>query len=278
MTALLARDHVTDFVWRRGVLDTVTFHHHGGEEALDETLRKLARDPVARLVRRLVISAVQYDGAGDLEPAIAELAELAPRFPRLVELAVQEGLDLGNPWIEGPIRVGNLEPLYAAYPRLRVFELAGKEYQLGTMQLPQLHKLAIEDMTPSDLGRVAAAALPSLAQLELLFGRWRVDDIDAVFRPLFDRAMPTLQHLALATEVTPVMQYFIRVVPASALARHLRSLAFRGGPMHPDCSSTLVAWAPRLRALERLEIEGHGVSPEGRATLERAFGRILVLR
>jgi uncharacterized protein (TIGR02996 family) len=63
MKALLARDHVSELVWKRGLLDSVILHHHGGEEVLEDTLRRLASDPCGRLVRRLEISAVEYDGA-----------------------------------------------------------------------------------------------------------------------------------------------------------------------------------------------------------------------
>ena len=275
---LLARDHVTELTWRRGVLDAIRLHHHGGEEQLEITLQRLASDPVARLVRRIEISAVQFDGAGDLEPAILELASLAPRLPRLVELAITEGMNLGNPWIEGPIRVGDLAPIYHAYPRLEVLELAGKEYYLGTLDLPALRRLAIADMSPVDMASVAGAALPSLVELELFFGRYRVDGIDAVFQPLLGRSMPKLAILAIAAAIPQVMQYLVRAVPASTLARHARVLAFRRGVIDDDCVRTLVQWAPRLRALDRIEVEGRGVSPDGRRILAQTFGRLLAIR
>ncbi len=278
MDRVLARDMVTEYTWRRGVLDAITLHHHGGEEALDHTLRRLASDPVARLVRRIVISAVQFDGAGDLTPALAELAGLAPRLPRLAELAIAEGMNLGNPWIEGPIRIGDLSPIYAAYPKLEVLEVGGKECELGTLELPALRRLAIEDASPPDLAAIAAAPLPALDELELFFGRWRVDNIDAVFRPLFDRTLPSLTTLAIAAKIPQVMQYLVRAVPASTLARNARVIAFRHGALDDDCVRTLVAWAPRLRALDRLEVEGRGLAMEARATLERALGRVLVVR
>ena len=276
LKAVLARDHVTDFEFRRGLLHSVTFHHHGGEEALDDTLRRLATDPCGRLVRRIEIDAVEFDGAGDLGPAIGALAALA--LPRLTELVFREGANLGNPWIDGPIRIGDVTPLYAAYPRLEVFELGGKEYELGDLDFPSLRKLALADMTPTDIATIARASLPSLEDLELFFGRWRVDGIDAVFRPLLDRTMPKLARLAIAAEIPQVMQYLTRAVPAAELAKHTRVLAFRRGALDDDCVRTLVQWAPRLRALERLELEGRKLSTENRRVLEQTYGPLLALR
>jgi hypothetical protein len=278
LSSVLARDHVTEYAWQRGVLDTITFHHHGGEEHLPAALRKLATDPSGRLVRRVEIQAVQFDGAGDLESTIAELASLAPRFPRLAELALVEGMNLGNPWIDGPIRVGDVTPLYAAYPRLEVFELGGKDYALGDLDLPALKKLAMQELSPTDVATIARAELPVIEELDLFFGRWRVDGIDAVFRPLFDRVMPTLATIAIASEIPTVMQYFVRALPQAALSRHARVLAFRRGGLDMDCVGQLVAWAPRLRGLERLEVNGRGLTTEGRRLLERTFGRSLLIR
>jgi hypothetical protein len=276
--AVLGRDLSTYYRWQRGVLDAITFNHHGGEEELDKIIERLATDPAARLVRRIQIDAVQFDGEGDLEPTIAMLAELAPRFPRLSEIALREGMNLGNPWIDGPIRIGDLTPLYAAYPRLTVFELGGKDYELGEIGFYHLQKLVLDEMRPTDVTAIARANLPHLTELELFFGRWRVDGIDAVFRPLLDRAITTLATLSIASEVPQVMQYFVRAVPASILARHTRVLGFRRGVLDADCVNQLVVWAPRLRALDRLEVEGRGLTTEHRRSLERTFGRLLAIR
>lgn len=276
MKTVLARDHVSELAFRRGLLDSVILHHHGGEEVLEETLARLSADPCGRVVRRIEIQAVEFDGAGNLGPAIEQLAALG--FPRLRELAFVEGANLGNPWIDGPIRVGDLTPLYAAYPQLEVFELGGKEYELGDLAWPSLRRLVLADMTPSDVATIARADLPALADLDLFFGRWRVDGLDAVFRPLLDRTMPTLARLALVAEIPQVMRYLVRAVPGSALAKHVRVLAFPRGAFDDDCVRTLVQWAPRLRALERIEMSGNELSTENRRTLEQTFAKLLVLR
>jgi uncharacterized protein (TIGR02996 family) len=278
MRGVLARDGGTELEWRHGLLHRVTLDHTGGEEALDHTLRRLAADPCGCLVRRIEITASQFDGAGDLEPALAGLAALAPRFPRLGELVIREGMNLGSPWIEGPIRIGDLTPLYAAYPRLEVLEIGGKECDFGAIDLPALRRLAIDDMTPLDLASVAAAPLPALADLELFFGRWRVDNIDAMFRKLLDREMPKLAMLSIAAKIPQVMQYLVRAIPAAAISKHARAIAFRRGTLDDDCVRTLVQWAPRLRTLDRLEVEARGLAPEQRRTLAQTFGPLLVLR
>lgn len=277
-TKLLERAAVTEYVWRGGLLDVITLHHQGGEEQLEDVFARLATDPVMRLVRCVEIEAVEFDGTGDLAPAIRALAALAPALPRLSELVIREGTNLGNPWIDGPIHVGDVTPLYAAYPQLRVLELGGKEYELGDLALPALEKLVLADIRPADVATVARGQLPALSQLELFFGRWRVDGIDAVFRPLFDRAMPNLAVVGVGAEIPQVMQYLVRALPASELARHARVIAFPRGALDDDCVRTLVQWAPRLRTLDRLEVEGRGLAAHNLRSLHAAFGRILVVR
>lgn len=261
--------------WRGGLLDVIGLQQPG-EGPLADVLARLASDPVLRLVRRIEIEAIEFDGEGDLEPALRTLAALA--LPRLCELVVREGADLGNPWVDGPIRIGDVTPLYAAYPRLAVLELDGKAYELGDLALPSLRRFALGDVRPADIVTVARGKLPALEELELFFGPWRVDGIDAVFRQLFDREMPRLGVVRIGAEAQLVAQYLVRALPGSQLARHARVLAFPRSPLDDDCVRTLVQWAPRLRALERLELEGQRLTPESVRLLHATFGPVLVLR
>ncbi len=276
----LARRHPTEYAWRAGLLDAIALHHEGAAAPLAQTLRELAAEPCARLLRRIEIRANELDGEGNLEPVIAELARLAPAFPRLTELAVREDREPYR-WVDTgvmPIQIGDVSPLYASYPRLELLELAGKEYTLGALELPALRRLALHEFGPRDIASLAVAPLPVLEDLELAFTYGvTIDRIDDVFRPLLDRTLPTLGRLAIVVQLRQLMQFLVRAVPASNLARHARVLAFRRCILDDDSVRALVQWAPRLRALARLEIEGTGLSTHHRRALEQALGPVLAV-
>jgi uncharacterized protein (TIGR02996 family) len=122
------------YAWRLGFLEAITFSLHGDEPF--EAIPRLAAQPAARLLRRPVISAVQLDGEGDLAPALRELAGAAAAFPLLADFRVEEGANLGNPWIEGPIALGDFSPLFAGLKELEHLALHGKGHVLGRSRRP----------------------------------------------------------------------------------------------------------------------------------------------
>jgi hypothetical protein len=261
--------------WRTGFLDAIELDHAGDEPFA--ILPGLAAEPCARLLRRIQISALEMDGQGDLAPVIAELARLAPRFPRLVELVVLEGADLGNPWIDGPITIGDITPLYAAYPELEVLVLHGDEIVLGdAIELEALRELALRGITMTDVRRIVAARLPKLAHLELEIGpRGLASNVAAGLGPLLHRDFgPQLEHVSLY--VPPVAQpWLLAELPGCPLLRHARSLALPGR-LEDGCYHQLIECAPRLD-VERLELWQRPIPVTAHTRLARVYGRRLAL-
>lgn len=174
--------------WEHGFLSAVEFHV---DDTPFEALKVLVERPEARLLRRVVLQALRWDGGGDLTPFWESLNH-GPKFPRLEALVVEVGLDLGNPHIDGPIVIGNVEPLYRAYPRLRVLELHGIDHVLGKIDLPELTHFSASRLSLDAIGPLVSANWPKLEELELEFGN-PADDEEGkpLFGPLLEAPMST---------------------------------------------------------------------------------------
>ncbi len=265
----------TTYRWRRGFLDAIEFSHNG-DELLECSLAPLAARPEARLLRRLVIDAVEFDSTGDLGPVFAELARLAPKFPRLVEIVVTEGADLGNPWVDGPIALHDVSVLYAAYPTLEVLELDGTELELHDIQLPSVRRFKATHLRVELARNFVAAQMPRLADLELSFRYGTEGNVAATYGPLLHREFAQLEALALTLPTLDQMRWLVGELPGSPLARHVRKLAFRHGPQDEPMLEVLIANVGRLR-LERLELRAKLLSAVMQMRLRAVFGSALVL-
>lgn len=198
--------------WERGFLAAVEFEV---DDAPFEALSALVQRPEARLLRRIVLHALRWDGGGDLSPLWQRFAH-GPRFPRLEALVVEVGLDLGNPHIDGPIVIGAVEPLYAAYPRLRVLELHGIEHALGTIALPELTHFSASRLSLDAIAPLVSARWPKLEELELEFGP-AGGEAEPLFGPLL--AAPMSQCLKRVRVKSPWPDFFRAALPRTPLGR-----------------------------------------------------------
>ncbi|MDQ3367853.1 MAG: TIGR02996 domain-containing protein [Myxococcota bacterium] len=272
----LASTSVLKGTWKLGFLDRLMIQQVG-DEPIEATLIQLAAQPAARRLRRIAIYAVAMVRGGELAPAITELARLAPAFPRLTAIALSIGSGgSADPDPQGT--AGALAPLAQAYPGLEEIALGSRPFQLCDLALPALRHLWIQEVRPGDVAALAAARLPALEELDLWFGAWAVADPAALLEPLLGRVQPALVTLAIGAAPANVLQHLARAVPGSTLAQRVRVLAFRRSVLDDACVQHLVAWAPRLRALERLEVAGRRLSVGGRRLLEQTFGATLVVR
>ena len=259
------------YTWRFGFIDTITFSHAGDEPFA--VLPALAAEPAARLLRRLVIDAVQMDGRGDLAPVLAELAGLARAFPCLREVAVVEGANLGNPWIDGAIAIGDVSPLYAAFPRLEVLDLDGSSLELGAIEMPAVRRFRATHVGLANAAGIAAAHWPRLDSLDVAIAGSFADaaaalrrllDIDGTVREL-SVSLPDMLHVALH-------------LPASRLARRARVLGFGRDRVDDDWVRRLLDHTPRLRQLDEVRFARHQLSAGARVALTEALGRVFVVR
>lgn len=198
--------------WEHGFLSAVELEV---DDAPFEALSALVQRPEAQLLRRVVLNALRWDGGGDLTPVWAGLAQ-GPRFPRLEAVVVKVGLDLGNPHIDGPIVIGAVQPLYAAYPALRVLELHGIEHQLGKIDLPELTHFSASRLSLDAIAPLVSARWPKLEELELEFGE-AGGEAEPLFGPLL--AAPMSQRLKRVRVKSPWPDFFRAALPRTPLGR-----------------------------------------------------------
>ena len=198
--------------WEFGFLADVEFQV---DDTPFEALKVLVQRPEAQLLRRVVLKALRWDGGGELTPFWASLAEM-PRFPRLEALVVDVGLDLGNPHIDGPIVIGAVEPLYRAYPKLRVLELHGIEHVLGKVELPELTHFSASRLSLEAIAPLVNASWPKLEELELEFGP-AGGEAEPLFGPLL--AAPMSGCLKRVKVKSPWPDFFRAALPRTPLGK-----------------------------------------------------------
>lgn len=266
----------TTYRWRRGLVDAITFHHTG-DERLELSLPALAERRETRLLRRIEVHTTEYDGEGDLGPWFASLARFAPRFPRLTEIAIREDLHAGNPWVDGPIALHDVSPLYGAYPKLEVLELDGTSLELHDIALPNVRHFLATHLAADDARRIVAAELPRLVDLELAFAIRHVDNVPATFGPLLHREFPHLEALSLALPTIDDQRWLIRELADAPIARRVRRLAFRHARLDVRCIEQLIADRARYQHLEQLELPAFRLAATLQQQLYRAYGNVLKL-
>lgn len=276
ITDALARPRRTELRWRRGFIDAVEFQHTG-DEHLELALPTLADQPEARLLRRIEIESVEYDGEGDLGPVVAELARLAPRFPRLTEIVVREGPAIGDPWIDGAIALGNVSVLYAAYPALEILELGGRDAELGAIALPRLRRFVATWLQGPDIRTIVNAQVPALVELDLGWRLRRLDNVAALWGPLLHREFPALEALALEMPTADDQAWLIDELATAPLARNIRRLAFRRAYTLNDRCFERLCVHPYYRGLERLELPAQRIPAALQKQLRRQLGDRLAL-
>jgi hypothetical protein len=268
LVAMFAGNRGFTYTWRAGFIDAIDV------AAPLRVLPALAAEPVARMVRRIAITAVRADG--DLTPIVAELVRLAPRFPRLVELAIRERASFGSFSVDEPIEIRDASPLYAAYPHLEQLELDGDPVGLGAIELASLRRF-VARVRPANIRELVTARWPRLEELALWFSPAQVANVAATFGPLLHRDFgPGLTALELAPPAV-AQRYVIDELPTCPLARHARRLALPGELERASLDS-LIANAHLLRRLDRLELTERPLAASLQKRLRRVFGAALTLR
>lgn len=207
--------NLQSFTFRHGLLDQVNID--AGDGPLTE-LERLSHRPEARGLRTLVLHALCWDGDPGLGAFFASLSE-HPTLPNLREVLVQRGLDLGNPYIDGPATIGFVEPLYRAYPKLEALALHGVGLELGTIELPELRSFSASSLQPSAIPSLVGARWPRLRELTLVFDHTPAE-AEPVFGPLLEAPMsPVLERVVIQS---PWPEFFRAALPRSPLGRGRR--------------------------------------------------------
>lgn len=198
--------------WELGLIHELTLEV---DAAPITALAAIASRAESQGLTRLELDGQAWNGGGDLTSFWASLPHTA-RFPRLEELSVRVGPTLDDPRVEGPIAIGDVEPLYAAYPSLRVLELHGVAHHLGQVVLPELRRFAASELRPECIPSLVGAYWPCLETLELEFGPAPAES-EPVFAALLSAPMSAA--LTRVKVKSPWPEFFRAALPRSPLGK-----------------------------------------------------------
>jgi hypothetical protein len=201
---------LSSFSWRSGLLSSVLLED---SETLASQLQTLAQWPLAQHLEELGV--VAGGGQSSFRHFRAPLTP-AP-FPALRKFSVQIGQSwLGRPRVDFELSVGDVQPLYARWPRLEVLELHGNDHALGEIRLPQLRRFAASYLQPNAIPSLVNAWWPKLEELDLVFAHTPAE-ADPVFGALLEAPMsPVLQTVRIRS---PWPEFFRAALPRSRLGR-----------------------------------------------------------
>jgi hypothetical protein len=233
-----------------------------GGTRVPDLLRCLLDDERAPALKALVIGAWDFESSNDPAPIVEMLAGAGPRLSALEALffgdIVMEEQEIS--WIQQ----GDLSPLWAALPSLRVLRVRGSQgLAVGAIRHARLEELAFESggLPRKIVEAVVAAELPNLRHLELWLGEGNYgyeSSIDALGPLLRRDRFPHLRYLGLKD--CEEQDAVARAIAASPLLERLEVLDLSMGTLGDEGAQALLG-APGLRRLQKLDIHHHYVSP-----------------
>jgi len=262
--------------WRWGFADHVRIEHDD-ERGLEahQLLEQLLSLPIARVVRSLVFGR-PCDGEFVYSEVIEALVHLAPRLAPTLRV-----LELGDfvypdesemSWVE----VGDVSPLYAAYPELETLTLQGN-VTLGRIEHDRLRSFEVRTggLSAADVAAIANARWPRLERLIVWFGddNWgaggTADDIPA----LLARAPSGLVQLGLCNAA--FTDDIVAHLAAWPDLERLVGLDLSRGTLTDDGAHQLVALAPRLSSLSSLDVSENLLGEDACARLAAAYPNLV---
>ena len=172
---------------------------------------------------------------------------------------------------------GDLQPLFGAFPDLRVLRIrGGGGLELGTVRHEALETLIIETggLDRQTIRQVAGAQLPSLTHLELWLGEenYGFDGTADDIRPLLrEDRFPRLQYLGLRN--SDITDEIVQVLQETGLPPGLKVLDLSMGTLS-DSGAAALLQVPGLDTLQALDLRHHFLGQRGMDTLAKLDIRV----
>ena len=239
----------------------------------EQVFTKLRWHPLAGEITALIIG--DWGGAAegaDLDTVINCLIAAKHQLGKLKALFIGEMVseECEISWIH----LGDLEPLWKAYPNLDELRVRGtEELSLGQLRLPRLRRLTLETggLPLRILQEVCRADLPALEHLELWLGDdgYGWDGSVADLRPILSGLLfPKLKYLGLRNSC--VADEVAREVANAPILGRIETLDLSLGTLGDEGVGALAA-SPLAGKLKTLDIHFHYASDAALARL-RALG------
>ncbi len=235
----------------------------------DENFRRFLADPASRASSGLVFGLWEETTENYLAPLVEMLVQHRAHFQHLTTLFLgeisQEESEIS--WI----KLGDVTPVFTAYPQLEHFGIRGcastyttPSLHLGTLHSEHLKTLIVEtgSMDRSVVHDVLRSHLPALEHLELWTGsQWYSANVTVEdFVPLFtDNLFPNLCSLGLRD--SEIANDLAIALSQSPLLERLHTLDLSLGTLD-DSGATALLNCPAIRKLTKLDLHHHFCSDE----------------
>jgi hypothetical protein len=237
-----------------------------------DPLEALLTDPASSQLQGLVYGSwmEEYDPSDGSAEIVGQLADAAPQLPNLKALFVGDITfeECEISWINQ----SDMAPLLQAYPQLQHFGVRGSnELRMGPVRHLQLKSLVIEcgGLPGKVLREVLQSEFPALEHLELYLGEenygfdFAVGDLEPLLSGI---VFPNLRSLGLRdSEIADDIA--IAIAKAPVLSR-LKVLDLSLGTLS-DAGARGLLDSPGIRALQKLDVHHHYISPELVRELEK---------
>ncbi|QSQ27473.1 WGR domain-containing protein [Pyxidicoccus parkwayensis] len=238
----------------RGARVAVAGYDEDPEFQVDETLKLLLAHPSARFLQELTIGLADNEGENEYGAIIRIIAKSAPGTLRKLfigDFVFPDDTEIS--WTH----VGNVVPLYKAFPGLRSLHLRGGEPTFGKIDLPELREFIMETggLDRGSVKAIAAANWPKLQKLEVWFGSENYGASGELkhIQPILDATgLPELKHLGLCN--AEFTNELAAALPKSKVLPQLETLDLSRGTLTDEGAAVLLANAAAFKHLKRLDL------------------------
>jgi uncharacterized protein (TIGR02996 family) len=261
------------FTWRYGFIHSAKlshshYAHQDFKGSMAEVLETLLRHPSGRFVAELVFGFNNDPNEDPLDDLIAIVARKPPATLRKLHFGDFEYPDETEmSWYH----VGNLGKLWKAVPRLQSLIVQGGDFELGTLDLPELTRAELRTggLSAASARAIAKATWPRIEHLEVWYG----DDNYGGTATLADAELllartdlPRLTSLGLRN--TAFTDELCGVLATSRLVPQLTRLDLSMGIMTNEGAQLLAAHRAAFQHLAVLDVSDNYLTRDGLAALK----------
>jgi uncharacterized protein (TIGR02996 family) len=261
------------FTWRFGFIHAakLSHNHYTNEDfkgSMAQVLEALLRHPSGRFVTELVFGFNNDPNEGSLDELIDVIVKRAPPTLRKLHLGDFEYPDdTEMSWYH----VGNLRKLWKAVPRLRSLIVQGGEFELGTIELPELTRAEFRTggLSAASAKAIARATWPRIEHLEVWYGddnyggTATLDDVAAL---LARSDLPKL--ISLGLKNTAFTDALCGALPTARVLAQLTRLDLSMGIMTDEGAAVLAAHRDAFKHLAVLDVSDNYLTKTGIAALK----------
>jgi uncharacterized protein (TIGR02996 family) len=256
------------FTWKRGFIAAARLAHN--HHADREWIGRLATDVLLPLLRhpsgKFLVELTLNENDDPTESTLDDLFAIIATHPLPALRKLRIGDDVSQiSWY----RVGDLAPIWQSMPNLTHFEIEAGQFELGTIDLPNLTHAVFQTggLSSASTRSIADASWPKLEHLEVYFGdpeygcEATLDDALAIL----DRDLPNLRYLGLKNAM--FQGDLIPHLASSRLVRQLKVLDMSCGVLIDEHVDVILQHRDAFQHLDILDVSSTYLSDTAKQRL-----------